>query len=52
MKKNGKWPYHLHFEIREGDSIDNGLAYTKNKVVKGKEGQIDPNNFIKRQILN
>jgi hypothetical protein len=42
----GQWPYHLHFEIREGDNTANGLSYIKYKVEKGPQGQIDPNAFI------
>jgi murein DD-endopeptidase MepM/ murein hydrolase activator NlpD len=43
----GSYPAHLHFEIREGDNVVPGRAYTPKVVVKGPQGQIDPNNFIK-----
>lgn len=45
-QKTGRWPYHLHFELREGDNTANGLAYTGHRVSKGLQGQIDPNEFI------
>ena len=37
--------YHLHFEIRAGDSTDHGPGYTPDRSTP--QGQIDPNEFIK-----
>jgi len=45
-KQTGQWPYHLHFEIREGDNKVNGNSYTQSQVEKGPQGQINPNAFI------
>lgn len=45
-QKKGSWPYHLHFELREGDNITNGIAYTPYQMDKGPQGQIDPDAFI------
>ena len=46
--KNNKGSYsaHLHFEIREGDNVFPGPAYTSSAINKGPQGQIDPNAFI------
>ena len=44
----GEYPYHLHLEIREGDSIEVGRGYTPTQVITGPQGQIDPNDFIYR----
>lgn len=42
------YPYHLHFEIREGNDITPGKGYTPEKLTEpvGPEGQIDPNAFL------
>lgn len=48
-QKVGKYPYHLHFEVREALNTDPGPAYTKQKLAdgeKGPQGQIDPNAFV------
>lgn len=45
-KKRGRYQYHLHFEIREGDNTKPGRAYTRRNVEIGRQGQIDPNAFI------
>ena len=42
----GDWPFHLHFEIREGDDASISRAYTPSQVSIGPQGQIDPNEFI------
>ena len=47
---NGVWPYHLHFEIREGKDLDRGPGYTASKTDKGPQGQIDPVGFLTRQV--
>lgn len=47
----GSWPYHLHFEVRIGTSIEPGEGYTEEQLQhgeKGAQGQIDPNKFIRR----
>jgi len=56
---NGKYPYHLHFEIRRGDNVNLGNGYwptSKKLPCNGSDNeknncpqhQIDPNDFIKR----
>ena len=45
-RKEGSYPAHLHLEIREGTNTSNGLAYSPSRVIKGPQGQIDPNAFI------
>ncbi len=43
------YPYHLHFEIREEESLNVGPGYTPTQLPtgeKGPQGQIDPNAFI------
>jgi len=48
-KNRGKYPYHLHLEVRKGDSIDVRRGYTDNQLgadVLGPQGQVDPNKFI------
>lgn len=42
----GKYPYHLHFEIRQGTSINPGSGYIKNNKAKVPDGQVDPNQFV------
>ena len=47
--KAGFWPYHLHFEIREGVNTNAGGGYTPKQMTAGEtgpQGQIDPNQFI------
>jgi Membrane proteins related to metalloendopeptidases len=46
-KTSDFYPYHLHFEIREGVNTNAGDGYTKKQVTKGPQGQIDPNDFIR-----
>jgi YVTN family beta-propeller protein len=43
---SGSYPYHLHFEIREGLNTEIGKGYTPRQVNKGPQGQVDPNQFI------
>jgi hypothetical protein len=46
---SGHYPYHLHFEVREGVNTIPGTGYSKEKLghgEKGLQGQIDPNYLI------
>ncbi len=43
---NGAWPYHLHFEVRQGLNMSPGAGYTGAQVTVGPQGQIDPNAFV------
>lgn len=42
----GRYPYHLHFEIRSGTSVVVGPGYTDGRLTVGPQGQVDPNAFI------
>jgi murein DD-endopeptidase MepM/ murein hydrolase activator NlpD len=44
----GLYPYHLHFEIREGDNTTPGPGYTSSRCSGATcpQRQIDPNTFI------
>lgn len=45
----GNYPYHLHFEVREGRSTTPGNGYTVERLndgQRGPQGQVDPNSFI------
>ncbi len=43
---NGLYPYHLHLEVRVGNSTSAGTGYTDSQVTSGPQGQIDPDLFI------
>jgi murein DD-endopeptidase MepM/ murein hydrolase activator NlpD len=45
----GKYPYHLHLEIREGLSLVTGHGYSTSRVTTGPQGQLDPNAIIRSQ---
>ena len=46
-KSKGKYPYHLHLEIRQGLSVDPGSGYSPSQVAPGPQGQVDPNAYIR-----
>ena len=43
---NGLYPYHLHFEIRNGDNTQPGPGYTSSNSGATPQSQVDPNVFI------
>jgi len=43
---HGHYYCHLHFEIRNGNSTQVGVAFTPTIVTEGPYGQIDPSKFI------
>lgn len=42
----GLYPYHLHFEIREGRGADVGPGYVPSPTSPPPQGQLDPDAFI------
>jgi N-acetylneuraminic acid mutarotase len=40
------YPYHLHFELREGTSTTPGSGYVSTRTTPPPQGQIDPDAFI------